>query len=109
MDKSMAILKQFEYINEWLEKEYFKLTSLPVFASASDCNVCIHVLQFFSCSQDFFLLSMKGHWGEGKAYHLCIMKLICNIGSKINVTLKGVILSEKLQLTAALCDEIWPQ
>ena len=31
------------------------------------------------------------------------------IASKINVTPKGVRLSEKLQLTAALCDEIWPQ
>ena len=31
------------------------------------------------------------------------------IASKINVTTKGVRLSEKLQLTAALCNEIWPQ
>ena len=28
---------------------------------------------------------------------------------KTNVTLEGVRLSEKLQLTAALCNEIWPQ
>ena len=103
----MAILKQFEYINKWLEKEYFELTSLTVFASASDRNVCLHVFQFFSCSQEFFFfLSMKGHWGERKAYHLCIMKLICNIGGKINVTPKSVILPEKLQLAAALCNEI---
>ena len=32
--------------------------------------------------------------------------LICTIASEINVTPKGVRLSEKLQLTAALCDEI---
>ena len=30
----------------------------------------------------------------------------CTIASKINVTPKGVRLSEKLQLTAALCNEI---
>ena len=33
----------------------------------------------------------------------------CNIASKINVTTKGVRLTEKLQLTATLCNEIWPQ
>ena len=31
------------------------------------------------------------------------------IADIINVTSKGVRLSEKLQLTAALCNEIWPQ
>ena len=31
------------------------------------------------------------------------------IAGKINVTPKGVRLSEKLQLTAALCNEIWLQ
>ena len=44
----------------------------------------------------------------------CICKLLnnsysnnrCTIASKINVTPKGVKLSEKLQLTAALCNEI---
>ena len=34
---------------------------------------------------------------------------ICTIASKKNVTTKGIRLSEKLQLTAALCNEIWPQ
>ena len=33
----------------------------------------------------------------------------CTIASKINGTPKSVRLSEKLQLTAALCNEIWPQ
>ena len=33
----------------------------------------------------------------------------CTIASKINVTPEGVRLSVKLQLTAALCNEIWPQ
>ena len=33
----------------------------------------------------------------------------CTIGSKINDTPKGGRLSEKLQLTAALCNEIWLQ
>ena len=36
-------------------------------------------------------------------------KLECTIASKTNGTPKGVRLSEKLQLTAALCNEIWPQ
>ena len=31
------------------------------------------------------------------------------IASKINVTPKGVILSEKLQLTVPLCNEVCPQ
>ena len=34
------------------------------------------------------------------------MLVNCAIASKINVTPKGVRLSEKLQLTAALCNEI---
>ena len=35
--------------------------------------------------------------------------LRCIVASKINVTPKGVRLSEKGQLTAALCNEIGPQ
>ena len=34
---------------------------------------------------------------------------VCTIASKMNVTPKGVILSEKLQLTATLWNEMWPQ
>ena len=35
--------------------------------------------------------------------------LYCTIASKINGTSIDVRLSEKLQLTAALCNETWPQ
>ena len=33
-------------------------------------------------------------------------QLLCTIASKINITSKGVRSSEKLELTAALCNEI---
>ena len=33
----------------------------------------------------------------------------CTIASKINDTRKDVKFSDKMQLTAALCKEIWPQ
>ena len=38
-----------------------------------------------------------------------ICMILGTITSKINATPKGVRLSENLQLTTALCNEIWPQ
>ena len=64
------------------------------------------------------LLAVKGLsiWlADSNNLQATVLELVCNlikeinlycIASKINVTLKGVRLSEKLQLTAALCNEI---
>ena len=40
---------------------------------------------------------------------LLLASAIGTVTSKIIVTPKGATLSEKLQLIAALCNEIWPQ